>query len=84
MMRNPHSGDTEPDLVTIRIFATEFEANLARSRLQAAGIESMMRRDDCGGLNPALAMTQGINLVVKSDDAKRAAAVLTDEEKKSK
>jgi hypothetical protein len=83
MMRNRHSGDTEADLVTIRIFASEFEANLARSRLQAAGIGSMIRRDDCGGMNSALSMTQGIKLVVRSDDAKRAAAALTDEHKNS-
>ncbi len=83
MTRNPNSGETDPDLITIRTFFDEFEANLAKSRLQAAGIDSMLGRDDCGGMRPSLTWAQGIRLVVRSDDAVRAAAVLTDEEKKS-
>ena len=75
-MRTPHSGETEPDLVTIRTFGKEFDANLAKSALQAAGIDSIISRDDCGGIQPFLTMTQGIKLVVRSGDAHRAAEVL--------
>ena len=81
MTRNPHSGETDPDLVTIRTFVDELEANLAKSRLQAAGIDSMLGRDDCGGMRPSLTWAQGIRLVVRSDDAERAAAVLSDKDK---
>jgi hypothetical protein len=82
-MSKPDFGKTKPDLVTIRTFVDELEANLARSRLQAAGIDSMLGRDDCGGMRPSLSWAQGIRLVVRSDDAERAAAVLSDEAKNS-
>jgi putative signal transducing protein len=72
-MRNPHSGETGPDLVTIRTFVNEFEANLAKSALQAAGIDCMISRDDCGGMEPPLSM---VKLVVRADDAGRAVEVL--------
>jgi hypothetical protein len=77
MTRNPNSGETDPGLVTIRTFVDEFEANLAKSLLEAAGIDSMLGRDDCGGMRPSLTWAQGIKLVVRSDDAERAAAVLS-------
>ena len=82
-MRKPNFGKTEPDLVTISTFVDELEANLAKSRLQAAGIDSMLGRDDCGGMRPSLTWAQGIKLVVRSDDAERAAALLSDEAKNS-
>lgn len=83
-MSKPNSGKTGRDLVTIRSFVDELEANLAKSRLQAAGIDSMLGRDDCGGMRPSLTFAQGIKLLVRSDDAERAAAVLSDENKNSK
>ena len=82
-MRNPRSGETAPDLITIRTFVNEVEANLAKSQLEAAGIDATLARDDCGGLRPSLTFTQGIKLVVRSGDVKRAAAVLTDEHENS-
>jgi len=82
-MRNPRSREAASDLFTIRTFVDELEANLAKSRLQAAGIESMLGRDDCGGMRPSLLWAQGIKLVVRSDDVERAAAVLNDEAKNS-
>jgi hypothetical protein len=82
-MSKPDFGKTEPDLVTIRTFVGELEANLAKSRLQAVGIDSMLGRDDCGGMRPSLSWAQGIKLVVRSDDAERATAVLSDETKNS-
>jgi len=82
-MRNLHSGEAAPDLVTIRTFANEGEAHLAKSLLQAAGIDSTLTRDDCGGMRPSLTWAQGIKLVVRSGDAERAAAVLSFENKNS-
>jgi hypothetical protein len=71
------SDVAQPDLVTIRIFASEFEANIAKSALEAFGIHSIISRDDCGGQRPHLTMTAGIQLVVRSADAGRAEEVLT-------
>jgi len=83
-MTNPHSGETKPELVTIRTFGNEFEAIVAKSVLEAAGIECITSADDCGGMRPSLSMTQGIRLVVKSGDAGRAEEVLADQSQKSR
>jgi len=75
-MTETHSGKRKPDLVTIRTFTNELDANLAKSALEAAGIDCMIGRDDCGGMRPSLSMVQGIKLIVRSEDAERAAGVL--------
>ncbi|MFI5059190.1 MAG: putative signal transducing protein [Candidatus Acidiferrales bacterium] len=77
IMANPNSDEMKPDLVTIRTFIHEFEAIVAKSALEAAGINCMITADDCAGLQPSLSMAQGIRLVVRSDDADQAEEVLT-------
>ena len=64
------------DLVTVRSFVNEFEANLAKDALGAAGIECFINRDDCGGQEPSLSISQGVKVVVRSKDARRAEKVL--------
>jgi hypothetical protein len=83
-MTKPHSGQKKPALVTIRTFATESEAMVAKAALEGSGIECTLSGDDYGGLQPALAMTRGIRLVVRSGDAERAEEALSDRRKKSK
>jgi len=80
-MKEP--GEAAAELVTMRTFVNEVDADLAKSRLQAAGIDSMLAGDDCGGMRPSLTWARGIRLVVRSCDAERAAAVLSDENKNS-
>ena len=67
----------QPDLVTIRTFASEFEAEIAKSVLDAFGIDCLINRDDCGGQRPHLALTGGVQLVVRSADVEPAEEVLT-------
>ncbi len=64
-----------PDLVVVRTFLNNFDAELAKSALEAAQIESMIRADDAGGMRPHLWMG-GIELVVRAEDAERANEVL--------
>jgi hypothetical protein len=71
------SDDNKPELITIRTFSTEFEALVAKSALEAAGVDCMLSRDDCGGLRPSLTMAQGIKLVIRSKDAAWAHKVLS-------
>jgi hypothetical protein len=66
----------ESDLVTVRTFTNQPEAYLAKGALEAFGIECMVARDDCGGQRPHLAFTGGLRLVVRAEDAQRAAEVL--------
>jgi hypothetical protein len=67
-----------PDLVVIRTYLNNFDAELARSALEAAGIDSMIRADDCGGTRPHL-WVGGVELLVRSEDAARADELLTSE-----
>jgi hypothetical protein len=70
---------TTAGLVTIRTFLSESEANIAKAALEAFGIDCMVNRDDCGGLRPSLTLTEGIRLLVRSDDAEQAEQVLAAE-----
>jgi hypothetical protein len=83
-MTNPRSGEREPEFVTIRTFGDEFEAMVAKSALEAAGIECVISADDCGGLRPGLSFTQGVRLVVKVRDAVRANEILAGQSQKSR
>ena len=71
------SDAAQPELITIRTFTNEFEASVAKSALEAFGIHCMVSRDDCGGQRPHLAMTGGVQLVVRFADAEQAEEVLT-------
>jgi hypothetical protein len=62
-------------LVVIRTFANRNDAELARSALEASDIEAAVQADDAGGERPSLWMT-GVRLVVRVEDAERAAGVL--------
>jgi hypothetical protein len=66
----------EHSLVVIRSFSDRFEADLAQSALEAAGIDAIVRSDDAGGMRPALTFANGAQLVVRSEDAERADEIL--------
>jgi hypothetical protein len=62
-------------LRVIRTFVNNFDAEIARSALEAAGIDAMIRADDCGGTRPHLWMG-GVELLVREEDAAEAEEVL--------
>jgi hypothetical protein len=64
------------EVVTVRTFISESEADIAKAALEAFGIECMFSRDDCGGQRPHLVIGTGIRLLVRSEDAERAEEVL--------
>lgn len=68
--------DTE--LVAVRTFINHFPAELAKSALEAAGIDAMIRSDDCGGLRPHLWMG-GVQVLVRAEDRHRALEVLDEQ-----
>lgn len=63
------------DLQVIRTFINNVDAELARGALEAAGIDSMIRADDCGGTRPHLWMG-GVELLVRQEDTARAEEIL--------
>jgi hypothetical protein len=68
-----------PQLVVLRTFLNDIDAQLAKSALEAAQIDSMIRADDAGGMRPHLWVGRGVELVVRADDVERANEVLGDE-----
>jgi hypothetical protein len=65
------------ELIAVRTFLTAIEAEIARSALEAAGIESLLKADDCGGLRPHMQMSEGVELLVREEDAEEAERVLS-------
>lgn len=63
------NSTTESRLVPIRVFSTEAEALIARSALDAFGIENVMTSDDCGGQRPHWTYANGVRLMVREEDA---------------
>ena len=61
---------------TVKTFSTEIDAQVAKAFLSAHGIESMIVKDDLGGLQPNFQLTGGVNLVVNEHDKKKAAELL--------
>lgn len=62
-------------LVAVRSYVNHFEADVDKSALDAAGIDSMIRSDDCGGLRPHLWLG-GVELLVREEDAAQAREIL--------
>ena len=69
---------SSPDIIVFRTYLNHFDADLARMALEAAGIESFIRSDDCGGMRPHFWMA-GVELLVRAEDAARAEEVLGNE-----
>ena len=69
--------DTE--LTVVEVFSNRIDADMATTALEAAGIESMIRSDDGHGVQPALTLTRGIEVLVRSEDFDKAKEILTTE-----
>lgn len=63
-------------LVAIATLGSHLQGELARTALEAAGIESMLRDDEGGGQYPSLAFSEGVVLLVNEDQADTAREVL--------
>lgn len=66
---------TASDLVAVATFPSPAQAQVAKGMLDQAGIESMIRTDDIGGMYPGIAGTQ---LLVRAEDADKAREALQD------
>ena len=64
------------DLVVVRTFSNVINAEVAKSALDAIGLESMIRSDDAGGVQPGLWPARGVELLVREEDRKRAEEIL--------
>jgi hypothetical protein len=57
------------DLITISTFRSAANAQIAKGILDEAGIDSMIRTDNAGGMYPAVSRAE---LLVRSADAEKA------------
>lgn len=60
-------------LIVVSTFRSTADALIAQGVLNDAGIESMIRSDNAGGMYPALA---GAELLVRAEDAEKALEAL--------
>jgi hypothetical protein len=67
----------DSELVVAHAFGTRPEADVAKSALDAAGIESMIQADTAGGMRQHLAWAGvGFQILVREEDAAAAREVL--------
>ncbi|MGE3488845.1 MAG: DUF2007 domain-containing protein [Vicinamibacterales bacterium] len=62
------------NLVAISTFRSAADAQIAKGILDEAGIDSMIRSDNAGGMYPAIS---GADLLVRPEDSARAHDALT-------
>lgn len=66
----------DENTVVAKTFPNEFEAERAKGILDENGIKSFVQRDDAGGMEPPLQLTEGVKLIVLEDDLQRAKEIL--------
>jgi hypothetical protein len=67
------------ETTVVATYAYRHEAEFARETLRAAGIESVLIADDAGGAYAPLTFTRGLRLLVLTEEADRARALLADQ-----
>lgn len=67
----------EAKLIVVGSFGNEPEAEIAKSALEAAGIDAMIQADTAGGMRPHIAWSgSGFKILVREEDATAAREVL--------
>ncbi len=64
------------ELVVLRTFSNEIDANIACGHLETEGIEALVKSDTVHGLWPDIQHFQDVRLIVPSDVRDRADEVL--------
>ena len=67
----------DSELVVGQAFGSQWEADMAKGALEAAGIPAMIQADAAGGMRPHIAWASGgFKVLVRQDDAEAAREVL--------
>ena len=67
---------SDAELVVVHSFGSQPEADLAKSALEAAGIDALIKEDSAGGMRPSLAWAAGYEVLVRAEDVQAARDVL--------
>jgi len=68
--------DGSDEVIILKIFQNDFEAQAAKAQLDEAGIVCILSGDNEGGMAPNLSFTKGIRILVNESDLERAIEVL--------
>jgi len=68
------------DLVTIKSFSSEIQAEVIANKLRAYGIEPFISKDDCGGVDPMMHIASGVHLMVQQKDTQNAISLIEESE----
>jgi len=63
-------------LVIVHSFSSRPEADMAKSALDAADIDSFVRSDDGGGMETGLWSSNGVKILVRAEDLQAAREIL--------
>ena len=66
----------DDELVVVRTYPTVIDAELAKTALDAFGIDCMVRSDNQGGQSPGLTFTRRAELLVRADDLEAVEDIL--------
>ena len=69
-------AEPEDELVVVGTFSSRPEADVAKSALDAAEIQSMVLGDDAGGVQPGLWEGRGVAVVVNRSNEQAAREIL--------
>ncbi|WP_250003538.1 DUF2007 domain-containing protein [Actinoplanes sp. M2I2] len=67
--------------VTVAVAGSQIEADLIVGLLRSNGLRAIALADSAGGLDPALSVTDGVQVQVNPDDETDARALLAEAEK---
>ena len=67
---------TDSELVIVHTFYNRQEAEMAKSALDAAAIDSYVRSDDGGGMETGLWAGNGVQIIVRAEDLATARDIL--------
>lgn len=65
------------EIVVVRKYFSEIEAQIAQSVLEAHDIPSAILKDDAGGMLPAMHLLYPVRLAVRGEDEEEALRLLT-------
>ena len=60
------------EVVVVKIFDNEVDARMAQQVLRDAGVTAFVFKDDAGGMEPHLQLTNGVRLVVNHANTEQA------------
>lgn len=64
------------DLILLKSYPTEFEAELVRTKLEREGIAAMIQAEDLSNVLPSLDYSNGVNVYVNPADMMRAQEIV--------